>query len=72
MTATIAAALLRGLTACVTATSDNLRSHEIAPRLRPRLHSVLTGRWSPVSRPSVAWADFVNRWSLGDMALNSA
>jgi hypothetical protein len=31
------------------ATSHNLRSHEIAPRLSPRLHSVLTGRWSPSS-----------------------
>ena len=54
------------------ATSPNLRSHEIAPRLRPRLHSVLTGRWSPVSHVIADWGDFVNRWSLGDMALNSA
>jgi hypothetical protein len=31
------------------ATSHNLRSHEIAPRLRPHLNSVLTGPWSPSS-----------------------
>ena len=38
------------------ATSHNLRSHEIAPRLRPRLHSVLTQRWSPSSTALLAGA----------------
>ena len=37
-------------------TSRNLRSHEIAPRPRPRRHSVLTGRWSPSSTSSLTGA----------------
>ena len=52
-------------------TSHNLRSHEIAPRPRPRSTSSCDQTTLPVTHPSVAWADFVNRWSLRDIGHGS-
>ena len=58
-------------------TSDNLRSHEIAPRPRPRLNSVLTGRWSPVINVPAGWGDLreplvvIRHWSRESPSLGA-